>query len=212
MSIKSIEQKINSIRVKADSNLTIKQKITKVILILLLGAIMGFGAKSLDGISILGEIGSYLGVWIFTATLIAAYSRSPRSGALHVFTFFLAMLLSYYLYTLKMFGIFPKYYFFAWGGFALLSPICAYLVWYSRGKGKIAALCASLPIAMLILEGYSFYYTFSIARMFDLLMAAILFSNLSERREQKVYTLIFSIALFFLFAKLNVISFLFGGL
>lgn len=212
MNVKLIEQKLNPIRMKVDSNLTIKKKIMKVILILLLGVIMGFGAKSLDGISILGEIGSYLGVWIFTATLIGAYSRSPRSGAFHVFVFFIAMLLSYYLYTLKMFGIFPKDYFLAWGGFALLSPICAYLVWYSRGKGKIAAFCASLPIAMLILEGYSFCYTFSIARMFDLLMAAILFSNLSERREQKFYTLLFSIVLFFLFAKLNVIALLFGGL
>ncbi|WP_434655319.1 hypothetical protein [Thermoanaerobacterium thermosaccharolyticum] len=28
----------------------------------------------------------------------------------------------------------------------LIIPLAAYLVWFSRGKGWIAALCAALPI------------------------------------------------------------------
>ena len=58
---------------------------------------MGFIAKATDSVSMIGDIGTELGVWVFTATLLAAFSRYPLSAALNTLLFFLAMLCAYYL-------------------------------------------------------------------------------------------------------------------
>jgi hypothetical protein len=76
---------------------------------------------------------------------------------------------------MRLFNFFPTYYFIRWGLIVLLSPLAAYIVWFSRGSGWIAALCAALPIGLLVSEGYNFFYTFSPVSGFDLITAIILF-------------------------------------
>ncbi|MBW9235447.1 hypothetical protein JQK62_25285, partial [Leptospira santarosai] len=59
------------------------------------------------------------------------------------------MLLVYYVYSMWIFGFFPAYYFLRWGLIALASPLAAYIVWYSKGTGWTAALCAAMPISFV---------------------------------------------------------------
>lgn len=207
-----MREKLDSVRVKSDIDITVKQKIFRLSAIFLLGAVLGFLAKYLDSVPVLGEIGTYLGFWVLVATLIAAWSRSPMAAALHVFAFFVAMLIAYYLYSMRLFGFFPKYYFIAWGGIALISPICAYIAWYTRGVGWIAAFCASLPIALLLLEGYSFFYTLSIPNGFDVFAAVLLFMILTDEGKQRLRILLCTAIVFLVFWRLDIISLLFGGL
>ena len=156
-----------------------KQKSIRIILFFIFGIFSGFLAKYTDMIPANGTIGGLInivssissrtGIWVFIATIIAAWSRTPKAGAIHVFVFFVGMLLAYYIYSMRLFSFFPTYYFIRWGLIALLSPLAAYLTWFSRGSGWIAALCAALPIGLLVSEGYSFFYTLSPLSGFDLI-------------------------------------------
>ncbi len=81
---------------------------TRALAAALLGVAMGFLAKALDNVAVIGEIGTNLGVWIFAAALIAAYSPARRAAALRVFLFFAGMLAAYYLHSRLTEGFFPR--------------------------------------------------------------------------------------------------------
>ncbi|MCM3706322.1 MULTISPECIES: DUF6518 family protein [Cytobacillus] len=153
MLIKSLEY----VRAKNIEQLAFKRKMGMVLVIFLTGALLGLLAKYTDG-TVLGLIGSGLGFWIAAASLLAAWSRTPKDAGLHVLAFFSAMLSAYYLYSMILFGFFPKSQFIFWGGIALLSPICGYAIWFARGEGWRAAFCAAMPISLLIGESFSFIY------------------------------------------------------
>lgn len=85
----------------------IKEKAIRIILFFILGTFSGFLAKYVDTIpsnravgsltNIISNISSRIGIWVFIAAIIAAWSRTPKSGAVNVFTFFVGMLLAYYI-------------------------------------------------------------------------------------------------------------------
>lgn len=201
---------LTQIRPESDAHTTVQQKAAWVMGVMLLGATLGLLAKFFDNTPMIGLIGTYLGFWIFVATVIAAWSRSPLAAALHVFSFFVAMLVAYYAYSMILFGTFNRYYFLAWVTASLISPLCAVIAWYARGNGWPAALCASLPIALLLTEGYPFIYTRSIPLGFDILAAAGLFMLLTTNTAQKLRVLLLSGLAFYLFRTLDVVSRLFG--
>ena len=173
---------------------------------------MGLLAKYVDGVPVIGAIGTALGVWIFTATLLAAWSHSPEAAALRAFTFFGAMLAAYYLYSAVLFGFFPTYYFLAWGRIALLAPIAAYFAWYARGSGWFAGFCASAPVALLLAEGRSFYYTFHPVAGLSLLGAIVLFVILPRHNCQRLRMIPIVPVLFLVITRLPWFYALFGGI
>ncbi|WP_417899722.1 hypothetical protein ABN702_05375 [Bacillus haimaensis] len=183
---------LNEIREKPIIILRTHQKVLRLLLILLSGAVLGLIAKYTDG-SEIGLISTGLGFWIFITTLIAVSSRSPEAAALHAFSFLSTMLIVYYIYSMVLFGFFPRSYFLAWGVIAMLSPIGGYFVWYSIGLGWKAAAFAALPISLLVVEGYSFIYTYSFTEGIDLLAALILFIILPSKKKQ--YLLVLSIVI-----------------
>ncbi len=207
----SIGGRLERIRTRAGTDLAGQQQLLRVFLALAFGAVMGLVAKGTDGVSVVGDIGTHLGIWVLTATVLAAWSRSPQAAALHVFAFFAGMLGAYYAYSTVLFGFFPRYYLAFWGGVALLSPIAACVAWYARGNGWPAALCASLPVALLLAEGYPFYYTLGIPQGFACLAAALLFVALPAGWAQRLRTIPFVIVEFLLIRQLGLISRLFGG-
>ena len=95
-----------------------------------MGLALGLIAKAADSVSVVGDIGTYLGVWVFAATLIAAFSSLPLLAALNAMVFFLALLTSYFLYGSLALGFFPRAYFLGWLVIALLSPIGGFVVWF----------------------------------------------------------------------------------
>jgi hypothetical protein len=193
------------------------QVIQKVILMLIVGALAGVAAKFSDTIpsndstwllfNYLGDITTRLGIWVFIAALIAAWSINPRIAALKVFAFFSGLLLTYYLYSMVLFGFFPTYYFLSWSMIALFSPVAAYLVWFSRGQGWIAALAAGAPIAVLLSQGYPFIYTLSIVAAFDLLAAAALFIILPNGGQQYYKTALAAVLGAFLITNLRILPY-----
>ncbi|MED4285151.1 hypothetical protein P4679_24840 [Priestia megaterium] len=93
---------------------------------------------------------SRLGVWIFIATIIAAYSKTRITAALNTFMFFIGMLVSYYIYSAYLFGFFPTSYFVGWIFIALFSPLLAVLVWEGKNNISLSWILPALPIGLLL--------------------------------------------------------------
>jgi hypothetical protein len=163
-----------------------------LLVVLILGAFLGLLAKYSDGSNI-GLIGTGIGFWVLVTIIIAAWSRSPKTAALHSFVFLAAMLISYYVYSMAFFGFFPRHYFIRWASLALLAPIGGYLMWFSMGNGWIAAICAAIPISLLIVRGDFFFdaltiplYHLILPTVFDLFSAVLLFIILPKKNSQRV--------------------------
>lgn len=159
---------------------------------------MGYIAKAADSTSIIGSIGTELGIWVFAASFIAAYSRYPLAAALNTMLFFLCMLASYYIYGWAMLGFFPATYFLGWLIIALLSPAAGFLVWFSRGKHILGAIAAALPACVLFASGYSAFYTHNIVSFLSLALGTLLLILLPQTLRQKA--LAFGLAVVFAFA------------
>lgn len=205
---------LNQIRAVSDIFITMQQNLLYLLGLVILGAFLGFFAKYLDGSNI-GLIGTGIGFWILVTTIIAAWSRTPKLAALHVFIFLAAMLFSYYVYSMVLFGFFPKHYFIVWGSLALLSPISGYLMWFSRGNGWIAAICAAIPISLLIVRGDFFFdaltiplYDLILPTGFDLFSAVLLLIILPKKNSQRLITLPIIVVLYYLIEQIDFFFFL----
>ncbi|HCQ90912.1 MAG TPA: hypothetical protein DIU45_15850 [Clostridium sp.] len=213
---------VNEIRPHEKNSLSKKQVGINVVLFFVIGIVSGIAAKYIDTvpsngvigsiINVIGNIFSQIEVWVLIATIISSWSKTPISAALTVFMFFFGMILSYYIYSMKLFGFFPSYYFIRWGLIALLSPFGAYVTWYGRGHGWIAALFAALPIGLLMSKGYSFFYLFDISSGFDLAAAILLYFILPINKKQCFKILPLAIVIAFIFRHSSILSHIFGDL
>lgn len=131
-----------------------------IIFAIIIGIILGLIAKLVDTpemlvvLPILDDIFGRFSIWIFVATLLAVFSNTPMYAAVRVFSFFISMLLTYYVYTILFLGFFPKSQIILWGSISLISPFCAFVIWYSHQNKRIANILAALPIVALITEWY----------------------------------------------------------
>jgi hypothetical protein len=161
------------------------------------GTLFGAAAKFADTSAItgLGDLGTYLGVWVLLATLIAAWSPSRHLAALRVGPFMIAMVITYYLVTWWLFSAFPLRYFLAWAAAAvLLAPLFAVAVSLSRRTGWLPAAAAALPIALLLAEAFTFRWVlprYWIQVLFDVAAAVMLFALLPRSGEQRLRVLAF---------------------
>jgi len=211
-----------SIRLIDQPQPTKKQGILHVLSFFIFGVLLGILAKFSDTVSTNGGIGmiigfisditTHLGLWVFLATVIAVWSRSPLYAGINVGAFFIGMLLAYYIYSLVLFGFFPTYYFLRWGMIAIVAPFAASLVWFSNGKGWMAAFFAALPIGLLLSQGYSFFYFFSIVSGLDLILAIILLIILSKSKVQYSMVVPLSVLVFLFIRNSDVLLYIFGGL
>lgn len=95
---------------KADA----KKRFSYLVTALLIGFAMGLLAKLVDNPRVTGivpvfdDLGGRLGIWIFTATLLAVFCNSPGMAAIRTFIYFMSFLFTYYAYTVLFLGFFQK--------------------------------------------------------------------------------------------------------
>ena len=176
--------------------------------IVVLGLLLGTLAKMTDSISVIGDIGTELGIWIFLATLIAVYSRYPTTAAVNVLLFFLSMLCAYYVYGQVVLGFYPRAYFIGWLIIALLSPVAGFFVWFSKGSGMVSILIAALPISILFSLGYPVFYIYDITLILTLLFGAVLTVILSETTKQRIILFFISIVFAMIIIHFQLVNYL----
>lgn len=212
----------NSFKIIDKSKITLKQTIIYLGVYFIFGILLGTISKYSDTVPSNGEMGIFygtirdittrIGLWVALATLISVWSKSPKYAAIKVLAFFVGMLLAYYIYSQALFGFFPIYYFIRWGVIALLSPICAYIVWFSRGEGWGPAFFAALPIGLLLTQGFPFFYVFSMVLGFDLFTALFLLVILTKSKAQYLKVIPMVILIMIILRKSDFLSYIFGGL
>lgn len=143
------------------------KKILHSIAVLFFGIVLGTVSKFLDTtpsnelpfIIERLDVRNFLGrfaVWILIAVCISIYSNSSIRAAVNVFTFFLGMVTSYYLYSTFIAGFFPRSYAMIWFGLTAISSLLAFVCWYAKGKSKISLAISSLIIAVLFNMTFSY--------------------------------------------------------
>ena len=121
---------LNRIRC-ANKQMPMSKKILHSIAVLFFGIVLGTVSKFLDTtpsnelpfIIERLDVRNFLGrfaIWILIAVCISIYSNSSIRAAVNVFTFFLGMVTSYYLYSKFIAGFFPRSYAMIWFGLTAL--------------------------------------------------------------------------------------------
>ncbi|WP_164817464.1 hypothetical protein [Paenibacillus lautus] len=213
---------MSQIRVRNKS--TTKQKVFSIVNTMMIGAILGLAAKLVDtpGINpIFDNICGRLGIWVFVATLLSVFSYSPKLAAVKIFAFFGSMLTANYAYTVLFLHFFPMREIVFWGMCAVVSPVCAYIMWYARGNGLLSYIVSALPITVLLSEGFELrhaylpihthYYLIPFLMGIYLIMILVLLLIIPKNKIQFVVVLPIALILSFIMIYFNVLGRIFGG-
>lgn len=180
------------------------------IIIFLVGLLLGIISKWLDNLSIndsiwwqhilgvldLGNILSEFPIWILIALIISIYSKTPIRSSINVFIFFLSMTISYHLYTILVCGFNPYRYMLIWYGITLISPILAYICWYSKKDNFIAIIIKSIIISTMFILCFSIGpWYFYLNGFFNLLMFIITIIIIYTKPKNMIYSLLIGIVL-----------------
>lgn len=171
-------------------NTSFKTKSIYSIFILFSGLLLGFIAKFADNYFFVGELTTNIGIWIFIATLIVIYSYTPLSACVNNFIFFISLLASYYSYTFYLFNSLPINYIKYWLIITIISSIGSYFIWYANSSKRSSVIWAAISPILLILDSYSFYYTFKPISGLSLIFSIILIILVPKTIKQKKQTIL----------------------
>lgn len=132
------------------------------------------------------------------AITISVFSKTPQRASINVLLFFCGMTVSYHLYTIFFSGFNPRKYMMIWYGFTLISPLLAYLCWYTKGESKISMLISSLILSIMLISSFNIGIGyFDLKSAIDLFIfigtVLVLYVNL----KNTIYSLVISIILAF---------------
>ena len=149
---------------------------------------------------------SKITIWIFIAINLSIFSKTPLRASLNVFLFFLGVTISYHLYTIMFSGFNPSNYMKLWYIITIISPILAYISWYSKSKHIISIIISSLIIAILIPICFNIgSWYFELNRFIYLVFFIATIITLHVSIKNTVISLIIGILLSFIIPNINTV-------
>lgn len=139
--------------------------ICPLILPFIIGIVLGIIAKLVDvpyitsKIPIFDDIMGRFGIWVWAAAIISILSKTALFAAMRSFVFFIGMLSAYYGYTILFLNFFPKSQMILWGGIAMITPFCGFLIWQIHKERHYASFISSLPFTIFFTEWYLTAFT-----------------------------------------------------
>ena len=185
---------------------------------IIIGFILGLIAKLVDVptitsvFPIFDDLFGRFGIWIFTATLLAVFSLTPMHAAIRVFSFFVSMLLTYYVYTILFLGFYPKSQIILWAIVSLVSPICAAIMWYAHQNKWFTNILAALPIVALCTEWYITGSVNILLLPLYSFMIILLLMFVPRKKRQCLPIILIATVMTFLLLKSGLMDFIYGKL
>lgn len=186
------------------------KKYKSQLLILLIGIILGILSKFLDNLAIddsiwwqhiigvldLRNVLSEFPIWILIALIISIYSKTPLRSSINVLIFFLSMTISYHLYTILFCGFNPMRYMLIWYGITIISPILAYISWYSKKDNTLSIIISSIIISIMFILCFSIgLWYFYLNGIINLLIFIATLVVLYTKPKKTILSLIISIVI-----------------
>ncbi len=208
---------LNNIRESESMGMNVAIK--NIVLCIILGLIMGVISKFLDELPInylpsllqtldFANFLSRMGIWLFIALCLSVYTKNPFQSSLNVFFFFSSMIFSYFIYTYFLSGFYPQNYIILWIMFTLLSPLLAFIVWYSKGDHIISTLISVSILTIMFRQTFAFgFWYFDLLNLLELILLVLTHIVLYKNMRQMTLA---SMSSFFLFLLTSHIS-IFGG-
>lgn len=178
---------------------------------LVLGMLMGWLAYDLGGSGVLGAMIANTGLWIFVSALLAYYSQSGLGAALNTFLYFAGVVLAYYAHFALAGGTIGMGTFIRPLIFAAIGALLGFITWHSGAREWLGAVCAAVPVSLLIAEGFPIYYSRSMSLAFDIICAVILYILLCNGKVQRLMALPFIIIFVVALVYFNAFARIFGG-
>lgn len=177
-----------------------------VLFSIVFGMLLGWLSGDMSALVVVDAILKGFGIWIFFASLLAFYNKTSVFAAISSLCFglgaTLAKVLRWYLEGVSLDGSWILYRLIL----CILLGMIGFLAWHSNDLRWRGALCCSVPISLLVAEGFPLIYSKSVALGMDFVFAAIIYVLLMKSNEKRLMSIPFILVFSFLMIHFEIFS------
>lgn len=178
---------------------------------LVLGMLFGWISADSAGVPYVVEVLANVGIWIFTASLIAIYSKTGVQAIVHNMIFYAGGIGMYAAHMTFLSGM-PDFRFLIYRCvLAAIGGLMGFVTWNALQPQWLGAISGAVPVSLILAEGFPIIYSKSVVLAFDVVLAATLFFILLRGRERKLMAIPFVLVFTFACVYFDIFSKLFGG-
>lgn len=177
-----------------------------VLFSIVFGMLLGWLSGDMSELIVVDAVLKGFGIWIFFASLLAFYNKTAVYAALSSMCFGLgaavAKVLRMSLEGLSVDGSWILYRLIL----CVILGLIGFLAWHSNDLKWRGALCCSIPISLLVAEGFPLIYSKSMALGMDIVFAVILYILLLKTNEKRLMAIPFILVFSFLMIYFQIFS------
>ena len=181
-----------------------------ILALMIVGFLLGVFAKYLDNLPLnnayilhrlfgfldLRNVFSRLSIWAIIALIIAVKSTKAWLAAVHVYSFFIGMIVGYYFITINVSGFYPQAEMIRWAIITQVTPIIAWFVWHINSKNQFSMVMSSLVIAFFISQAFSLgFWYIDISYFVEVIILLISLLVVFKKERQILLTSLIAFAL-----------------
>ena len=181
-----------------------------ILALMIVGFLLGVFAKYLDNLPLnnayilhrlfgfldLRNVFSRLSIWAIIALIIAVKSTKAWLAAVHVYSFFIGMIVGYYFITINVSVFYPQAEMIRWAIITQVTPIIAWFVWHINSKNQFSMVMSSLVIAFFISQAFSLgFWYIDISYFVEVIILLISLLVVFKKERQILLTSLIAFAL-----------------